>query len=376
MKPLRGLILCGALAGLLTTADPAAAAWNNVFQVTLFHKKKQPVVAQYVPVPVVAHSPPVVAHSPPVVAYSNPCDPCPKPVCSTSYVQRCYYQPVTVMQTKTYYEPVTTMQTSYYYEPCTSYKYSCYYDPCTCSYQQVAVPTTTYTLKAKCCPVQSWVQKCCQVPVTSYQKCCYWEPQTTCCTTVPGAAPVMPAAPNGGGIAVPNGGGTVAPPPVNEQKIPGLPPPPPDTPPNPNKFYGPPAGDGSPTKSYGAPHNGWQGQPSLGLPVPAAKPPAAPPAPKPPIQLDKFASLPGTAVKGQVVTFANAPKPNTQLVFVPAGQKGPQQAVTANAVGQFNVALASGQWHVYIQQPGGQPAYHSKIQVAADQPSYLTLVSK
>jgi hypothetical protein len=368
MRSYRAFILGGALVALLGAADVASAAWNNVFQATCFHKK-QPAVSHYVPVP-------VVAQSPPVVAYSNPCDPCPKTVCSTSYVQRCYYQPITSYTTKTYYEPVTTMQTSYYYEPVVSYKYSCYYDPCTCSYQQVAVPSTSYCLKAKSCPVQSWVQKCCQVPVTSYQKCCYWEPQTTCCTTTPGvAAPVYPPAPNGGSYG--------GPPPVNEQKIPGLPPSPPSNlPPKQENYYGPPTmGEGSQTKAFAPPaYNGWQSgsQPSLGNPVPALKPlnqaPAAPKAA--PIPLDKVASNPGNPVKGQVVTFANAPKPNTQLMFVPASQNGLTKTATANAGGQFNVSLTSGQWHVYIQHANGQKAFHSKIQISEEQPSYLTLVSK
>src|SRR5206468_9348363 len=60
-------------------------------------------------------------------------------------------------------------------------RYSSYYDPCTCQYQQVACPTTCYRLRSQCCPVQSWVQRCCQVPVTTYRQCSYWEPVTTCC---------------------------------------------------------------------------------------------------------------------------------------------------------------------------------------------------
>jgi hypothetical protein len=364
MKPLRGFILCGALAALFCTADTASAAWNNVFQVTLFHRNK-PAVANYYAVPVPVAPAPTAVYSSPVVAYSNPCDPCPKPVCSTSYVQRCYYQPVTTYQTKTYYEPVTTMQTSYYYEAVTSVRYSCYYDPCTCSYQQVAVPTTSYCLKAKQCPVQSWVQKCCQVPVTSYQKCCYWQPQTTCCQPVnpcppnpcPPAAPAVPAP-----VGVPAG-----PPPVQDFKVPGAMP---NGPVQQDKYYGPPVNEGSQMKSYSPP--------ALGSPIPAGYPQDQPQLPKTPIKLDKFASLSGgNAIKGQVVTYSNAPRPNTQVVFVNATMKGATpKAVTANSSGQFNVALTSGQWHVYIQDGDGHKTYHSKIQNSDEQPSYLTLVSK
>src|SRR5262245_39644186 len=99
-----------ALVLLALGACQADAAWNNVFQVSSCCHRK-PKVANYVAVPA------------PVIAQSAPCcDRCPKPVCTTQYVQRCYYQPVTTMQTKTYYEPVTTYRTSYYYEPVTTYR--------------------------------------------------------------------------------------------------------------------------------------------------------------------------------------------------------------------------------------------------------------
>src|SRR5262249_57906038 len=95
------------------------------------------------------------------------CAPCP-PVCTTRYVQRCYYQPVVSYQTRSYFEPVTTLRTSFFYEPVTSYRYSCFFDPCTCSFQQVACPTTSYQLRSQTCAVQSWVQAGCSVPGTSY----------------------------------------------------------------------------------------------------------------------------------------------------------------------------------------------------------------
>src|ERR1700730_14484544 len=145
MKPLKGVGWGCALWLLCASASPAHAAWCNVFQVCCASCGGQPAVSNYA---------------------SDPCcNPCP-PTCTTRYVQRCYYQPVTTYETKTYYEPVTTYQTSYYYEPVTSYRYSSYYDPCSCGYQQVATPVTSYQLRAQSCPVQSWAQRCAQVPVT------------------------------------------------------------------------------------------------------------------------------------------------------------------------------------------------------------------
>src|SRR5262249_35569805 len=152
MRPIRGVLSGCALLLLLAGAGPCRAAWCNVFQVCCANCGGQ---------------------SQSSFVAADPCNPCPPPtqVCTTQYVQRCYYQPVTCYQTRTYYEPVTTYRTSYYWEPVTSYRYSSYYDPCTCQYQQVACPTTCYRLRSQCCPVQSWVQRCCQVPATTYKQC-------------------------------------------------------------------------------------------------------------------------------------------------------------------------------------------------------------
>jgi len=146
--------------------------------------------------------------------------------------------------------------------------------------------------------------------------------------------------------------------------------------------------EGSQTKGYSNPNGNWQGtQTPLGNPVPAVKPLSQPPSPgsKQAIPLDKFVSLSGVdtswssggnVVKGQVVYPTNAPRANTQLVFVKADQKTAQQAITANNQGQFHASLASGQWLVYIRPSDGEPVYHSKIEISGQQPSYITLVSR
>ena len=186
----REVVWMGVLVLLAGSATPVHAAWCNVFQVTCFPhcRKTQTAVSYYYatsrrPLRSVIMPPP---HAP------QPC----APVCTTRYVQRCYYQPVVSYQTRSYYEPVTTYRTSYYYEPVASYRYSCYYDACSCSYQQVACPTTSYQLRSQTCAVQSWVQRCTTVPVTTYQQASYWEPVTTC--SAPPASPCCtpPAAPS------------------------------------------------------------------------------------------------------------------------------------------------------------------------------------
>ena len=111
-----------AACGLLGSAGTASAAWDNVFQVCCNDCNK------------------------PRVAYACPqaCpQPCPQPEVRISYVQRCYYQPVTEYVRKSYYEAVTQNHTSYYYEPVTSYRYTTYYDPCTGCPQRVCTPCTS-----------------------------------------------------------------------------------------------------------------------------------------------------------------------------------------------------------------------------------------
>src|SRR2546423_7421052 len=114
MRPCRGLVWGCALAALAAGTTPARAAWDNVFQTCCWGcNKHAPAVANY--------------YAPPAAPCQQPCP----PQCTTRYVQRSYYQPVTTYKTETCYEPVTTYRTSYYYEPVTTYRYSCYYDPCT-----------------------------------------------------------------------------------------------------------------------------------------------------------------------------------------------------------------------------------------------------
>src|SRR5581483_10106166 len=126
MKPMRTAVWGFALVFSAVTAAPASAAWSNVFQVCC-HSCRSSASYYYAPAAPACAAP--------------ACAPaCPQPNCTTRYVQRSYYQPVTTYRTSYYYEPVTTYRTSYYYEPVTSYSYSCYYDPCSCSYQQGSTP--------------------------------------------------------------------------------------------------------------------------------------------------------------------------------------------------------------------------------------------
>src|SRR4051794_22933573 len=121
MRPLKGLAWGFAVAVLAAGAGPAHAAWNNVFQVCCAHCGSRPA-------PVLAPAPTVAGYGAGygaafgggygagfgAVSGDPCCDPCPQTTCTTRYVQRCYYAPVTTYRTSSYYEPVTTYRTSYY----------------------------------------------------------------------------------------------------------------------------------------------------------------------------------------------------------------------------------------------------------------------
>src|SRR5438309_2121563 len=100
MRPYRVSVWCCALVAALS-AGRAQAGWNNVFQVCCASCGGQASVAMASP-----------------IDCAPPCaPPCPQQVCTTRYIQRSYYQPVTSYRYVSYYEPVTSYRTSYYYEP-------------------------------------------------------------------------------------------------------------------------------------------------------------------------------------------------------------------------------------------------------------------
>jgi hypothetical protein len=351
MRPLQASVALLTL-GLMSAAVPAEAAWNNVFQVTCWGCK--PRASNYGP-----------AYSYyPSYSYSAPagnacCDPC--QTCTTKYVQRCYYQPVTTYTTQTYYEPITTYTTRTYYEPVTTYRYTTHYDPCTCSCQQVATPCTSYVARQQCCPVQSWVQRCCQVPCTSYQKSFYWEPQTTCCSTTSGppVAPCAPTAPQGPpqvdprSTNPPPGGGTYPPPQV-DGKTGGY-----------DQYYQQQPGGNTQSQFRQLSPNGQSGVPSNKTP-----------APGPGVKLERIAQVNDNGVSGQIVNDARTPRSGVQVTFVNAKRQGPDKTVTSDTAGQFQVELPTGAWLVYLRTADGQQIYHSRIDVEAKQKTPIVLVSR
>lgn len=372
MRPWWGVGPSLALLLMLADVGAARAAWDNVFQACCASCGKAPAVSNYYAAPAA----PSVSHYAPDSGCCAPACP-PPPVCTTRYVQRCYYQPVTTYQSKSYYEAVTTYRTSYYYEPVTTYRYSCYVDPCTGCSQQVACPQTCYKLRSQCCPVQSWVQRCCQVPVQSYRIASYWEPVTSCCQPQTPCCPTSASAQPG--VTVTPGTPAPAPAPaapapaVGEQRLtpqPGV-----NVVPNTgsgsplyDRFYGPSNGSTPPSGS-----TGLQRQPNL---LPPVKPAAAPLPPPPNVRLDRIVSLPQSNLEGRVVRNGDdAPRANAKLVFVNTAAAGARQQVTADAHGKFRVTLTSGAYLVYVNGTDNKPAFHSRINIGDNESRQVVLVS-
>lgn len=350
MKALHGSFGGLAIAVLLAFGNPAQAAWCNVFQVCCNSCNDRPATSYYA--------------APSVSYYQAPTDCCqPCQECTTRYIARCYYQPVTTYQTRSYYEPVTTYRTSYYWEPVTSYRYSMYYDPCSCSYKQQACPTTSYRLRSRCCPVQSWVQRCTQVPVTTYQQSYYYEPVTSCTSAAPppcppsGSAPAATPAPP---AATPDAG-------VYEQRTN---PPANGATPNVGEYR-----DGGRQSFSGSPSNAYQ-NPSQLRPIPQASPSA--PAVPPTARLDRIASGKHVPLSGTLVSSdASRPQPQAQLLFINADTQGGRQTATTDAQGGFRVSLPDGGWLVYVKDASGKLVFlNRKIEVRNDRPYHVLLTSR
>jgi hypothetical protein len=312
-----------AACGLLGSAGPASAAWNNVFQVCCNDCNK-----------------------PRVSYYAAPACPqaCPQPEVRVSYVQRCYYQPVTEYVRKSYYEPVQRTYTSYYYEPVTSYRYTTYYDPCTGCPQRVCTPTTSYRMRSKCNSVTSYVERCAMVPVTSLKPVTvrqpvvsYYYPPQPACPPVASAAPAF----------VPPTGPTVEQVPANPPSV---------TQEN---------GDMIPPAAVPSTPNGL---------------PRSMPSRTPKIRPDKTTSRSGSAVvtvRGEVVMPDQlTPRAGARLVFVNAANKDQKEYAAANRYGEFDVRLPAGNWYLYLGAADGRAVYHKQVSLGAKDTYDYKVVSR
>jgi hypothetical protein len=350
MKLLRGAVWSCALVVLAAGVAPVQAAWDNVFQVTCWHRQPKTTASYY------------YAPAPVSVAQYSPCQTCtPCQQCTTSYVQRCYYQPVITYQTQSRYEPITTYQTSYYYEPVTTTHYSNYYDPCSCSYQQVAVPSTSLQLRSQTSAVQSWVQRNYVVPVTTQQQSFYWEAVTSCSSPV-AAVPLVPTA-----VAPSTGPPPAA---ITEPR--------PAQGPGVSEFPNGRSSDAIPNQRYYPPGETTPGATgsSYRQPLPSNSAPDKQTAPPPAVKLDRITAIQGGQVRGQVVRGDNQPWAGVRILFVSVDQRLPRETVSTDSSGKFQANLASGGWLVYLQGSDERPTFHRKIEVSDSDKPELTLVSR
>jgi hypothetical protein len=341
-----------ALFAAALTEVPAQAAWNNVFQPTFFGRLNRstssyycqscaPVVAQYTPI--VAAPPCTTCQSAPVVVAAPP-PACP-PVCTTTQVLRPFYEHVTNYETRYENVPVVTYQKSYYQELVTTMHTSLYPDPCSCGgYIARSSPVTSVQWREQSCPVQSWVQRATQVAVPSYRLAYKLEPQTVCAAPPPCPCPTCPPCPTcAPAPSAPSTSPSYSSPQlplIEQQRTP---------PPGPNvgttshgSYYLP-----SLTANQTKPASVWQ--------------PAAP-------------TTPGDFVQGQVVRNDRLPTVNTQVLFVNAAT-GMRHSATTNDAGRFNLALASGNYHVYLANTSGSAAYHSHVNVESKQANVFNLIN-
>jgi hypothetical protein len=306
-----------ALGGALLTAGTSSAAWDNVFQVCCHDCNK-----------------PRTSYLPP-----SPCpQPCPQPEMRVSYVQRCYYQPVTEYVQRSYYQPVQQNYTSYFYEPVTEYKYSTYYDPCTGCPQKVCTPCTSYRLRSQCNSVTSYVLRTSMVPVTSLKPVTVRQPVVTYYyppepVSAPPASYFPPAA------------AASAPPAVEEIRTP------------------PPGGpSGVTVPSDMIPPASVPTTPGMSYPRPGSNANVRP---------DKTTSRSSVVtVHGEVVLPDQlTPRGNAKLVFVNAARPEQKEYVTANAYGEFDVRIPAGKWYLYVGSDGGRATYHKQLSLG-DRDSY------
>lgn len=355
MRPLRIATWVGGLVALAAGADPAPAAWNNVFQVCCHGCKSAPSASNYT-----AAYPAYPAADP---CCPQPCpQPCPQQVCETRYVQKTYYQPEVHYETRTVHDPVITYSKSYFWEPVVSYRVSCYYDPCSCSYKQVSVPVTSCRLREQCCPVQSWVARSVSVPVTTLKPYTRCEPVRSCYWTTAAEAPA--------GYPSPGAGVNDSRPPANAGQ-PGVNDTGSDGARQSDKRYDP----------YAAPQGYRQypppagGTPKTGAPTTPVRPEkfvSAPPA----VRLEKVIPVSPANVEGEVVRADSTPDAGARLTFKRADREGQTHTVTADGAGRFKATLAVGGWEVYTQRADGELLKHTRIDVREDRTSQVRLTGR
>jgi hypothetical protein len=255
-----------------------------------------------------------------------------------SYVQRCFYQPVTEMVRKTYFQPVTKNVVSYFWEPVTEYKYTTYYDPCTGCPQKVCTPVQSCRLRSQCNSVTSYVERCCMVPVTTLRQVTFQQPVVSFYTPpCPQPQPCCPPSGSSSSQILPHTGG----PGVTELRdtVPSIMP-----------------GGGSDKIPY----------PEMPYPTSPTNPGSYPkPGANTKLRPEKTVSRSSVVtVRGEVTQPDQlTPRANARLLFMNADKPEQKEYVNANAYGEFDVRLPAGTWYLYLGNNEGRAIYHKQLSI-------------
>jgi hypothetical protein len=241
------------------------------------------------------------------------------------------------------------------YRPATSQHFSLYRDPCT-GRTRVVVQRVTCCRPRRCGPVRRFFNRLfgrrCTCPACCPAPC----PPTSALTAIP----PLPSA----GVQPPP---LTAPPPTPPPSIPSSPAPPAEnfnrTVP-PVTLPPPPAGSEGSSLRFRRPR-----QPAPRL---------TPPLPPRPIALDRLASLQKGQglVRGQVLRNDGTPSRAAHVLLVRADQSATRRSLTTDSSGRFSVQLPGGKWLIYLQEPGGTPAFHGYVQVGDQQMRNVSFVSR
>jgi len=147
------LLFVGAAAAVLVPARVADACWcSRAYTRSYFSPCVTcPTVSRSYYVPVVARCPTTSCGT----------------TCTTTNVERCYYEAQTVYTIRTVLQPTT------------AYVRRSYYDPVTCCYRSYLTPTTQFVERSYQLPMTTWTQRCSTEPTTScttnyVQSASYW----------------------------------------------------------------------------------------------------------------------------------------------------------------------------------------------------------
>jgi hypothetical protein len=299
--------------GVVASATPSFAGWNNVF-----------------------------------LTSCNDCEPrtsykLPPTSTSMKLESTSYYETVTVMRPEKFIEEVPVKVTSYFYEPVTTYTYRSYYDSCSRQCQQIAVPRTSKVRREECNTVMKAVERVRMVPVQVEREVTESRPVYTSYGPVQkhvgpyrdsASAPRVDEYRNSKPSIQQEGGS------IPETRLPTLP-------------MNMPGGVSNPKAKPSAPANFRSNA-----------------------MTTSFAKAAPTKVYGEVVqTDQKTPLANAKLVFVNVADVEKREYISADAYGQFEKTLPAGEWYLYVGPGDGKANLHSQIKVSEGEPKGFNVVA-